>query len=174
MVSFERPRETRFLAFWCSGWVAEWSKAAVLKTAVGESPPGVRIPPHPLSSFAAMSCVSKRVKLRPTRQRRVLPRNSLLRRVGAEGCRPADDGQRQDVSVVDGDAACSANATRRSGERFQGKNCWMSSGDFPPAAAQLSKYHVNHNRGLIFQCASVANSENIAAASRPLQRDPEP
>ncbi len=27
--------------------MAEWSKAAVLKTAVGESPPGVRIPPHP-------------------------------------------------------------------------------------------------------------------------------
>jgi len=30
------------------GWVPEWSKGAVLKTAVGESPPGVRIPPHPL------------------------------------------------------------------------------------------------------------------------------
>lgn len=30
------------------GWVAEWSKAAVLKTAVGESPPGVRILSHPL------------------------------------------------------------------------------------------------------------------------------
>ena len=30
------------------GWVAEWSKAAVLKTAVGESPPGVQISPHPL------------------------------------------------------------------------------------------------------------------------------
>lgn len=29
--------------------MAEWSKAAVLKTAVGVSPPGVRIPPHPLS-----------------------------------------------------------------------------------------------------------------------------
>jgi hypothetical protein len=28
--------------------VAEWSKAAVLKTAVGESLPGVRIPSHPL------------------------------------------------------------------------------------------------------------------------------
>jgi len=31
-----------------TGWVPEWSKGAVLKTAVGESPPGVRIPPHPL------------------------------------------------------------------------------------------------------------------------------
>jgi hypothetical protein len=33
--------------------VAEWSKAAVLKTAVGESPPGVRIPPHPLQPVAS-------------------------------------------------------------------------------------------------------------------------
>jgi hypothetical protein len=31
------------------GWVAEWFKAPVLKTGVGESPPWVRIPPHPLS-----------------------------------------------------------------------------------------------------------------------------
>jgi len=93
---------------------------------------------------------------------------------GAGDCMPADDGQRQDVSAVDGSAACSANATRRSGERFQGKNCRMSSGAFPPAAAQFSKYHVSHNRGLIFQWASVANSENIAADSRPLQREPEP
>ena len=30
------------------GWVAEWSKAAVLKTAVRETVPGVRIPPRPL------------------------------------------------------------------------------------------------------------------------------
>jgi hypothetical protein len=29
------------------GWVAEWFKAPVLKTGVGESPPWVRIPPHP-------------------------------------------------------------------------------------------------------------------------------
>src|SRR5687768_13422707 len=29
------------------GWVAEWFKAAVLKTAVGSRPPWVRIPPHP-------------------------------------------------------------------------------------------------------------------------------
>ena len=33
------------------GWVAEWSKALVLKTSVGETLPGVRIPPHPLSFF---------------------------------------------------------------------------------------------------------------------------
>jgi hypothetical protein len=32
----------------------------------------------------------------------------------------------------------------------------MSSGAFPPAAAQFSKYHVSHNRGLIFQWDSVA------------------
>jgi hypothetical protein len=31
-----------------SGRVAEWFKAPVLKTGVGESPPGVRIPPRPL------------------------------------------------------------------------------------------------------------------------------
>ena len=30
-----------------AGWVAEWFKAAVLKTAVGASSPWVRIPPHP-------------------------------------------------------------------------------------------------------------------------------
>ena len=83
-------------------------------------------------------------------------------------------GQRQDVSAVVGYVGRIANATRRSEERFQGKNGWMSSGDFPPAAAQLSKYHVNHNRGLIFQWASVAKSESVAAASRPLHNEPEP
>ena len=31
------------------GWVAEWTKAAVLKTAVRVTVPGVRIPPHPLN-----------------------------------------------------------------------------------------------------------------------------
>ena len=31
----------------CDGRVAEWFKAAVLKTAVGASPPWVRIPPLP-------------------------------------------------------------------------------------------------------------------------------
>ena len=98
----------------------------------------------------------------------------MVNRGNAEGYGETDDQQRQDVSAVDGDVARSANATRRSGERFQGKNGWMSSGAFPPAAAQLSKYHVSHNRGLIFQWASVANSENIVAASRPLHKEPEP
>jgi hypothetical protein len=91
-----------------------------------------------------------------------------------EGDGKTDDGQRQDVSAISADVARSANATRCSGERFQGKNCRMFSGVFPPAATQFSKYHVSHNRGLIFQWASVVNSENIAAASRPLQRAPEP
>ena len=40
---------------WGAGWVAEWSKAAVLKTAVGASPPGVRIPPHPLTCTRRIS-----------------------------------------------------------------------------------------------------------------------
>ena len=35
-----------------SGWVAEWTKAAVLKTAVRVTVPGVRIPPHPLIAAA--------------------------------------------------------------------------------------------------------------------------
>ena len=36
-----------------TGWVAEWTKAAVLKTAVRETVPGVRIPPHP---FCTSQC----------------------------------------------------------------------------------------------------------------------
>ncbi len=40
------------------GWVAEWTMAAVLKTAVGATLPGVRIPPHPFSQFAAFRVVS--------------------------------------------------------------------------------------------------------------------
>src|SRR6185437_858742 len=43
-----RKRAALYLA--AEGWVAERFKAAVLKTAVGESPPWVRIPPHPPSS----------------------------------------------------------------------------------------------------------------------------
>jgi hypothetical protein len=39
----QNPRKCQF------GWVAEWSKAAVLKTAVRATVPGVRIPPHPLA-----------------------------------------------------------------------------------------------------------------------------
>ena len=34
--------------------------------------------------------------------------------------------------------------------RFHGKNGWMSVGTLPPAAAQCSKYHVSHFRGLSF------------------------
>ena len=40
-----------------TGWVAEWTKAAVLKTAVRETVPGVRIPPHPLCVSAASRSV---------------------------------------------------------------------------------------------------------------------
>ena len=36
-----------------SGWVAEWTKAAVLKTAVRVTVPGVRIPPHPFVDRAS-------------------------------------------------------------------------------------------------------------------------
>lgn len=92
----------------------------------------------------------------------------------AEGYEKSDDRRRQDVSAVDDDADRSANAARRSRERFHGKNGWISAGVFPSASAQLSKHHVSHNRGLISQRASVANSENIIAASRPLHNEPEP
>ena len=37
--------------------------------------------------------------------------------------------------------------------RFHGKNGWMSVGTLPPAAAQCSKYHVSHFRGLSFHSA---------------------
>ena len=47
------PLASSPLAF--SGWVAEWSKAAVLKTAVRETVPGVRIPPHPLLARERLS-----------------------------------------------------------------------------------------------------------------------
>ena len=36
------------------GWVAEWSKAAVLKTAEGASPPQVRILSHPLQNTVVL------------------------------------------------------------------------------------------------------------------------
>ena len=36
------------------GWVAEWFKAAVLKTAVGASSPWVRIPPLPPAGLQAL------------------------------------------------------------------------------------------------------------------------
>src|SRR5262245_6664821 len=41
-----------------SGWVVEWFKAPVLKTGVGASPPGVRIPPHPPAHFASPGLMS--------------------------------------------------------------------------------------------------------------------
>ena len=50
----------------------------------------------------------------------------------------------------------------------------MSSAALLPAAAQLSKYAVNHCCGFIFQCLSVATSENIIAARRSDHRVPEP
>ena len=78
--------------------------------------------------------------------------------------------RRQEVLGTTGAVDRIANAARRSAERFQGKNGSMSSGAFPPAAAQLSKYHASHSRGLSFQWVSVANSENIVAANRPLHK----
>ena len=61
-VEERRTRKTlEHRGFRQSGWVAEWSKAAVLKTAVWETAPGVRIPPHPLSPFAATGCDSLEV-----------------------------------------------------------------------------------------------------------------
>ena len=61
-VSFFATLERLALA---TGWVAEWSNAAVLKTALRETVTGVRIPPHPLFSFArdslgAMPCEVRR------------------------------------------------------------------------------------------------------------------
>ncbi len=41
----------------CHGAVAEWLKAAVLKTAVRESVPGVRIPPAPFGSMERADCL---------------------------------------------------------------------------------------------------------------------
>lgn len=81
---------------------------------------------------------------------------------------------RQEVLCADGAGIDAPSANRRSSERFQGQNGWMSAGGLPPAVAQLSKYQVSHDRGLIFQWAKVANRENIVAASRPLHREPEP
>lgn len=43
-----------------SGWVAEWFKAAVLKTAVPVRVPGVRIPPHPLISGGSSTLAPQR------------------------------------------------------------------------------------------------------------------
>ena len=82
--------------------------------------------------------------------------------------------RRQEVLWAAGAVTGAPNADRRSPEKFHGKNGWISSGTLPPAAAQLSKYHVSHSRGLSFQWASVAKSENIVAANWPLHSEPEP
>ena len=94
--------------------------------------------------------------------------------VGEKAWRQARDRQRHEVLGAAGVVVGMANAAPQSAERFQGKNGSMSAGAFPPAAAQLSKYHVSQRRGLSSQRASVANSENIAAARRPLHGEPEP
>src|SRR3989304_4203301 len=57
------------------------------------------------------------------------------------------DERGQEVSWAQGAVARAASVQRRSSERFQGKNGSISSGAFPPAAAQLSKYHVSHTPG---------------------------
>ena len=46
----------------------------------------------------------------------------------------------------------------------------MSVGTLPPAAAQCSKYHVSHFRGLSFHIDNVAKIENIAAAVAQLRQ----
>src|SRR6185437_11401740 len=51
--------------FFRRGQVAEWFKAAVLKTAVGASPPWVRIPPRP-PALAPGICPSGRPRRRPS------------------------------------------------------------------------------------------------------------
>jgi hypothetical protein len=48
--------------------------------------------------------------------------------------------------------------------RFHGRNRWMSEGTLPPAAAQHSKYHVSHFRGLSSHTANVPKIKNAAAA----------
>src|SRR5208282_309619 len=92
------------------------------------------------------------------------------------GTRPKNKGRewRQEVLSGEGVVFGTPSANRRSSERFQGRNGWISSGAFPPAAAQPSKYHISHRRGLSFQRTSVAKSENIIAAKRPLHKEPEP
>ena len=47
-------------------------------------------------------------------------------------------------------------------------------GDPPAGLAHADRYAVIQSRGLIPHIASVWNSENRIAASRPLQTDPEP
>jgi hypothetical protein len=64
-----------------------------------------------------MGCIDRAVKLRLTRERRVFAGEWSTPTKGAGDCRPADDGQRQEVSAVDGDVLRSANGGSRSGEK---------------------------------------------------------
>ncbi len=48
-IKLPKGREIENRRIPATGWVAEWFKAAVLKTAVLVRVPGVRIPPHPLA-----------------------------------------------------------------------------------------------------------------------------
>jgi hypothetical protein len=121
---------------------------------------GVRAPYPPLlKPCVAKSYARLFVKLRPTRQREDSFRRWFTPAGGnGRSYRPSGDRDRHhhEVSAMEGVVVLMANAARRSAERFQGKNGWMSAGSLPPAAAQLSKYHVSHNRGLIFQWESVS------------------
>lgn len=58
------------------GRVAEWSKAAVLKTAVRETVPGVRIPPRPL--FARQRPISPNIFMKMLDRLRAFGQNSPL------------------------------------------------------------------------------------------------
>ncbi len=66
------------------------------------------------------------------------------------------------------------NSDKRASGKFHGKKDEVVSAALPPFAAQASKYHSNHVRGLIFQRTSVAKIENIIVAKRPDHSDPLP
>src|SRR5216683_7727041 len=53
----------------------------------------------------------------------------------------------------------SARALRCSSVRFQGRNPAMAAGAWPPASAQLVKYHCSHLRGFNFHSFNVAKIE---------------
>ena len=72
------------------------------------------------------------------------------------------------------DGGPSDQARRWSSDRFHGNHASGFSGPWPPASAQAVKYAVSQVRGLSPHNASVCNSENSIAASRPLQTAPEP
>ena len=66
------------------------------------------------------------------------------------------------------------NSAKRAFGKFHGKKDAGLSAARPPFAAQASKYHSNHVRGLIFQRTRVAKIENIIVAKRPDHSDPLP